>query len=160
MKSIQVMKATVVLLFLVGQFLFMSGDVGSLVADDAMAVDQDLIDAQRRFTDLGPEIDFLQTSNDYSTVFSRKALRCPPEACGSSKCRCCVLSFTEAGHLTDALLKPSAINTSTSIRMNFSDSNVIDGIENLRTVLNSPSATHPKLVGAAFSIDPADNVFV
>ena len=56
------MKATVVLLFLVGQFLFMSGDVGALVADDAMAVDQDLIDAQRRFTDLGPEIDFLQTS--------------------------------------------------------------------------------------------------
>ena len=77
------MKATVVLLFLVGQFLFMSGDVGALVADDSMAVDQDLIDAQRRFTDLGPEIDFLQTSNDYSTVFSRKALRCPPEACGS-----------------------------------------------------------------------------
>ena len=154
------MKATVVLLFLVGQFLFMSGDVGALVSDDAMAVDQDLIDAQRKFTDLRPEIDFLQTSNDYSTVFSRKALRCPPEACGSSKCRCCVLSFTEAGHLTDALLKPSAINTSTSIRMNFSDSNVIDGIENLRTVLDRCTETHPKLVGAAFSIDPADNVFV
>jgi hypothetical protein len=37
---------------------------------------------------------------------------------------------------------------------------VIDGIENLRTVLDRCTETHPKLVGAAFSIDPADNVFV
>ena len=80
------MKATVVLLFLVGQFLFMSGGFGAPVADDAMHVDLVLIDAQRTFTELEPEIDFLQTSNDYSAVFSRKTLRCPPEACGSSKC--------------------------------------------------------------------------
>ena len=63
------MKATVVLLFLVGQLLIMSGGIVAPVADDAMSVDLDLIDAQRTFTDLEPEIDFLQTSNDYSAVF-------------------------------------------------------------------------------------------
>ncbi len=73
------MKATVVLLFLVWQFLFMSGDVGALVADDAMAVDLDLIDAQRKFTDLWPEIDFLQPQTIIQPVFlwtSRSGLPC------------------------------------------------------------------------------------
>jgi hypothetical protein len=44
--------------------------------------------------------------------------------------------------------------------MNFSDSNVIDGIENLRNVLDRFTETHPTLVAAALSIDPPDNVFV
>ena len=43
--------------------------------------------------------------------------------------------------------------------MNFTDTNVIAGIENLRTVLNLPTATYPKLAGAALSTDPAQNVF-
>ena len=133
MNSIQAMNATVVLLFFVGKILFMSGGIGAPVADDAMPVDLNLNDAQRTFTDLGPEIDFLQTSNDYSAVFSRKMLRCPPEACGSSKCRCGVLSFPEARLLTDALLSPvvTNLNTSTNILMPFTDANVIFGIENL-----------------------------
>ena len=116
------MNATVVLLFFVGKILFMSGSIGAPVADDAMPVNLDLNDAQRTFTDLGPEIDFLQTSNDYSAVFTRKMLRCPPEACGSSKCRCGVLSFPEARLLTDALLKPLGTNTGTKIQINFTDS--------------------------------------
>jgi len=160
MKSIQVMKATVVLLFLFGKFLFMSGGIGAPVADDAMPVDLNLIDAQNIFTVLGPEIHFLQTSNDYPAVFSRKTLRCPPEFCGSTKCRCGVLSFPEAGLLKETLLKPAATNTGAKIQVNITDSNVIAGIENLKTVLNLRTATNPKIVGAALTIDPALNVFV
>ena len=131
----------------------MSGGIGAPVAEDAMPLDLDLLDAQRTFTELKPkpEIHFLQTSNDYSAVFSRKTLRCPSEACGSCKCHCGVLSFSETRLLTDALLKPVATNTSTNIRLTFTDTNVIAGIENLRTVLNLPTATYPKLVGAALS---------
>ena len=62
--------------------------------------------------------------------------------------------------MTAALLKPLEKNTFPKIQVNLTDANVIAGIENLRTVLNLPTATNPKLVGAAVSIDPAQNVFV
>ena len=92
--------------------------------------------------------------------FFRATLRCPPEICGSTKCRCGVLSFPEAGLLKETLLKPAATNTGAKIQVNITDSNVIAGIENLKTVLNLRTATNPKIVGAALTIDPALNVFV
>jgi len=151
------MKTTVVLLILVGHTLLMSGVAEELVPLDITQVDRVLEANLEKYAALGPDIDFLQTSNNYTAVFSHNEVRCP-QCPGRAVCRCGIYSFQEAQGAIQALGHQAGPNEVIRKTVEVTDSNTFDGIENCRKVFNLQSTARSKTVSSVFSTDPALNV--
>ena len=151
------MKTTVVLLILVGHTFLMSGVAEELVPLDITQVDRVLEANLEKYAALGPDIDFLQTSNNYTAVFSHNEVRCP-QCPGRAVCRCGIYSFQEAQGAIQALGHQAGPNEVIRKTVEVTDSNTFDGIENCRKVFNLQSTARSKTVSSVFSTDPALNV--